>query len=290
MEKNILSQNNLIATEIKEKNDVDVEVLKDQFLSLNAYSNDLVDSLKYAEIIQKGVLPKDRHFKLHFKEYLLLYLPHSIVSGDFYWVGEVGGKVIFAVGDCTGHGVPGAMLTMLAQSFLNHIVLGKGLTDTAEILVEFDKKFIETFQDEKEDSYSNDWIDMALCCYDKKQMTLSFSGAKRKALHMSEGVQNIYKGSNYPIGGWQIERNRTFDSETIALKEGDMLYLGSDGFQDQIGGERSKKFGSKKLHILLGEIAEDSCKEQKAFLLEKISGWKKNQEQMDDICLLGIRF
>ena len=287
---NKVNLNNVVARDIKNGDRIDHDLLKNQFVSLNKYSNDLVDSLKYAEIIQKGVLPKERHFKRYFKNHFVLYRPHSFVSGDFYWVGEIDDKILFSVGDCTGHGVPGAMLTMLAQSFLNHIVLGKGMTNTADILVEFDKKFIETFQNEKEHNYSNDWIDMALCCFDKKNMTLNFSSAKRKLLHISEKQSTLYKGANYPIGGWQIEQNRSFDSDTIALKKGDMLYLGSDGFQDQIGGEKSKKFGSKKLHTLLSEIAHYPCDKQLSLLRSTFLNWQNDHEQLDDICLMGLRF
>ena len=134
--------NRFLVDKLESNEEIDNDQLKNQFVSLYHFNNELTSSLRYAKIIQKGVLPKDRHFKRFFEDYFVMFIPQSYVSGDFYWIGEEDEKVLFAVGDCTGHGVPGAMLTMLAQSFLNHIILGKGMTNTSEILKEFDKKFI----------------------------------------------------------------------------------------------------------------------------------------------------
>lgn len=268
---------------------IDNEQLKNQFISLYNYNNELTASLRYAEIIQKGALPKDRHFKRLFEDYFVMYVPQSFVSGDFYWIGEIDDKVLFAVGDCTGHGVPGAMLTMLGQSFLNHIILGKGYTDTSKILIEFDKKFIETFRKEHTDKYSNDWIDIALCCYDKTKGTLMFSSAKRKIMIMNNENMLMYKGSNYPIGGWQMEAKRTFDAVTIKADAGDMVFLGSDGFQDQVGGDFSKKYGSKQLHNLLAEISCLPCEKQLMILKRTFLQWKRDEHQLDDVCLMGVR-
>lgn len=282
--------NRVLVDKLKGNEEIDSEQLKNQFVSLNNDYNDLKASLKYAEIIQKGVLPKGRHFQRFFKDYFVMYVPQSFVSGDFYWIGEIGDSVLFAVGDCTGHGVPGAMLTMLAQSFLNHIILGKGIVNTSTILREFDRKLIETFRHEVDNDYPNDWIDIALCCYNKKTKQVSFSGAKRKLLVVSGDNDCIHKGSNYPLGGWQLEEERLFESVEIDVKQGDMLFLGSDGFQDQIGGDKLKKYGSKKLHNLLKEIASLPCDKQLMILTRSFLQWRKDQNQLDDICLMGIRF
>lgn len=281
--------NRFIIDKLNSNEAIDNEQLKNQFVSLYHYHNDLTSSLNYAQIIQKGVLPKDRHFQRLFNDYFVLYVPQSFVSGDFYWIGEVGDKVLFAVGDCTGHGVPGAMLTMLAQSFLNYIILGKGMTNTSEILKEFDKKLIETFMHEYDNPYSNDWIDMALCCYDKSKKEVSFASAKRKLMVVSKENTEIYKGSNYPLGGWQMEEERLFETQKIKVKDGDMIFMGSDGFQDQIGGEKNKKYGSKQLHVLLEDLSSLPCEKQLMILKKTFSEWKKGEQQLDDICLMGIR-
>lgn len=264
--------------------------LRNQYLSLYQRNKELINSLSYAEVIQKGILPKERHFQRLFDDAFVFYQPQSYVSGDFYWMGEIDNHVLFAVGDCTGHGVPGALLTMLAQSFLNYLILGKKTTHPTLILNEFDKKFIETFMGEQEDVFQNDWIDIALCSLDRNNQTLKFAGAKRKILHVSNGTFNMYNGSNYPIGGWQIENKRNFNHLDIKVSKGDMIYLGSDGYQDQIGGDKNKKFGSKQLHQELLTISELNGKEQLSHLKNVFLKWKKNADQLDDICIMGIRF
>lgn len=281
--------NRFLIDKLKSNEEIDNDHLKNQFISLYHSNEELTSSLRYAQIIQSGVLPKSRHFNRLFEDFLILYKPQSYVSGDFYWIGEVGRIVLFAVGDCTGHGVPGAMLTMLAQSFLNHIILGKQLTNTSLILKEFDKKFIETFQDENDNFYANDWIDIALCGYDKDTFELEFSGAKRKILVVNKHESRIIKGSNYPLGGWQIEKNRDFEAHKIELKKGDMVYIGSDGFQDQIGGKKAKKFGSRQLHEILKDIYSLPCEKQLMILKKKLKDWKQGEQQLDDICIMGIR-
>lgn len=281
--------NKQLISQLNQNQEIDDTHLRTQFISLYQTNEELTASLRYAQIIQRGVLPKSRHFKRMFSDSFIMYKPQTFVSGDFYWIGEVGNKVFFAIGDCTGHGVPGAMLTMLAQSFLNHIVLGKQFLSTSKILSEFDKKFIETFQNENDTFYSNDWIDIALCSFDKETFELEFAGAKRKLLVISKNSSTIYKGCNYPLGGWQIEKERCFESHQIEIKKGDMVYIGSDGYQDQIGGEKNKKFGSKKLHVLLEEIYSLPCEKQLMILKRQFKDWKKTEYQMDDVCIMGVR-
>lgn len=281
--------NRFLIDKLRGNEEIDNDQLKNRFISLYNSNEELTSSLRYAQIIQSGVLPKNRHFNRLFDDFLILYKPQSYVSGDFYWIGEVGRKVLFAVGDCTGHGVPGAMLTMLAQSFLNHIILGKQHSDTSLILKEFDKKFIETFQGENDNFYSNDWIDIALCSFDKDNYELEFSGAKRKILVVNKHESKLIKGNNYPLGGWQIEKNRNFETHKIELKKGNMVYLGSDGFQDQIGGEKAKKFGSKQLHDILVDIYPLPCEKQLMILKKKFKAWRQGEQQLDDVCIMGIR-
>ena len=277
-----------LTNEIRLPNVVTLETKYDLLYKKN---KELISSLNYAQIIQKGILPKPRHFKRLFSDSFVFYKPQSYISGDFYWIGEAANYTFFAVGDCTGHGVPGALLTMLAHSFLNYIILGKQITNPSEILKEFDKKFIETFtNDDNTDKFENDWIDIALCCFDKEQKLLYFAGAKRKILLISNGNPFLLAGSNYPIGGWQLEKNRTFNTQIIPIKPKDMIYLGSDGFQDQIGGEKNKKFGSTSLHTLLTEIAHHNGETQLKIIKKTFNDWTFNTEQLDDVCMMGICF
>lgn len=248
------------------------------------------DSLKYASIIQNGILPKKRHFQRIFDDYFVLYKPLSYVSGDFYWVAEDDKYKYIAVGDCTGHGVPGALLSMLSISDLNYLVLNKKLSCPTDILKEFDKKLIETFiSEEDDDAFQNDWIDLAFVRIEKENNMLTFCGARRKLLIISDNDSKIINGNRYPIGGWQIEDDRPFKSYKYQLNKGDIIYLGSDGYQDQIGGNKDKKIGSKKLHSILIENSNHDCVKQYSILNSKLKEWTKTSDQIDDICILGIR-
>jgi serine phosphatase RsbU (regulator of sigma subunit) len=248
-----------------------------------------IESLNYARLIQQGLLPKKRHFDRMFSEYFVIYEPLNLVSGDFYWIGKKEHLSYVVVGDCTGHGVPGAMLSVLARSILEYSIMTKGLVKTHKILQEVDKKFIESFSGNGTELFNNDWIDMALVCIDRNKNKMYFSSAKRKMLHVSEDSCQLIAGDSFPIGGWQLEANRKFKTLELEYKPGDCIYLGSDGFQDQIGGERMKKFSSKQLHNLLYENAQTNMKAQKKLLTSTFNQWKGEADQIDDICLLGIR-
>lgn len=248
-----------------------------------------IESLRYARLIQQGLLPKKRHFNRLFNDHFVIYKPLNYVSGDFYWVGGKGDLSYLAVGDCTGHGVPGAMLSVLARSILEYSIMNKGLTKTHKILHELDKKFIESFSGINGEFYNNDWVDLALVCIDKKNKKIYFSSAKRKMLFIDKNEARLIDGEPFPIGGWQMEEKRNFKSTVLDFSEGDTIYLGSDGYQDQIGGDKMKKFSSRRLHDLLGEVHELKMSEQKNLLLTTFTSWKAMNDQVDDICIVGIR-
>ena len=275
--------------DLKKKNEVNKDELKNAYLNLYEHNKELTDSMVYASVLQQGLLPKKRHFNRLVSESFIIYEPFHYVSGDFYWLAQKEDKVYFAAVDCTGHGVPGAMLTMLGHSFLNYIVLNKGLTSVDEVLQELDKKLIETYAPAIENGATNDWMDISLCCFDKKEKKLHYSGANRKILFVSGDQHQILSGSRYPIGGWQIEDERKYPSQTVTAEKGDTVYLGSDGFQDQFGGSRLKKYSSKKLHETILKISHLSLAKQADLLKEEFKSWKGAQPQVDDICLLGIK-
>lgn len=261
--------------------------MKEEFVSANLTTH--FESLRYAQLIQNGLLPKRRHFNRLVKDHFVFYKPLHFVSGDFYWIGEKENRIYIAVGDCTGHGVPGAMLSVLCRSILDYSIMTKGITRTDRILREMDKKFIESFYNIREEDYNNDWVDIALICIDYQKMKIHFSSANRKALHVGTEGACLLKGSSYPIGGWQVEKQRRFQSETICFQSGDAIYIGSDGFQDQIGGQKTKKFSSKRLHELIMEIYNSPMKDQRSVIKATFENWKGNEDQVDDVCLLGIR-
>jgi serine phosphatase RsbU (regulator of sigma subunit) len=250
---------------------------------------ELQRSLESAKIVQIGLLPKKRHLQRVLKEYFVIYKPKDIVSGDFYWVGAKHGLKYLVVGDCTGHGISASLLSVLGLNLFEYVIMNKGIKRVSKILQEVDKKFIESFSKEG-NPFDNPWIDLSIICIDKENKKVHFSSANRK-LFVVDNNKNVqlFRGSRYPIGGWQIEDNRSFVSSIIPYEKGTMLYLGSDGFQDQIGERNNKKFKSKNLHRLLSEISCHTVSDQEYLLNHEFEDWKGNSTQTDDVCLIGVR-
>lgn len=251
---------------------------------------DLKDGLRYAEIIQQALLPKERHFKRIFKDSFVFYQPQNYVSGDFYWIGQKDNLKYIAVGDCTGHGISAALLSVLAGNILEYVIMNKGIKKTNKILIELDNKFIESFSHVNDDNFNNDWVDISLCCIDEANKKIFYSSANRKMMYISsEGNSNVMKGSSYPIGGWQVEKDRSFKSISISYKEGDRIYLGSDGMQDQMGGPRNKKYKSSNLHNFISSIYKYEMAEQLKLMKSEFDTWKLENPQQDDVCIVGIQ-
>ena len=251
---------------------------------------EMIEGLKYAALLQQSILPKQRHFDRIFDDSFAVYLPYQFVSGDFYWVAKCDDLIYLAVGDCMGHGVPGAMLSILAHRILDYAILNKRIKKTNKILREMDSRFIETFNpDDQYQGFDNDWVDISLCCIDKAQKTVYFSGAKRNAVFVNKNGITVYKGSPYPIGGWQIENNRTFDAVSFCYKEGDALYLLTDGFQDQTGGTDNKKYKGANLYNLIRSVSPLSMTFQKDIFESEFFSWKGSSSQVDDVCIIGVR-
>ncbi len=241
-----------------------------------------------AQFVQQGLLPKKRHLKRVFASSFALYLPKEFISGDFYWVGRKNQYRYLVVGDCTGHGISAALSAVLALNLFEYTIMNKGLSSTNMILAEIDKRYTESFTGAYSDSFDNPWIDLSIIRVDDEHQTIQFSSANRKMLHVRKGqFSHIYKGSGYPIGGWQINKERLFDTIEIDFEHGDLVFLGSDGFQDQFGGPFNKKYGSDNLHELLIDNAGLPMDEQKEKLLDEFEMWRGHLEQTDDICILG---
>lgn len=253
-------------------------------------SKDLEFSLKYSEFLQKAIFPKQRHFDRIFEDSFVLFKPLHYVSGDFFWLTEINGLIYIATGDCTGHGVSGAILSVLTYSLLDYAILNKRVKRVHKILMEVDKRFTESFSSfDVMGRFDNDWVDISICCIDTANLCIHFAGARRDLLLVSEGNPRVIKGSKYPIGGWQINCNRTFCSKQITYRKGDSLYLGTDGFQDQVGGPSSKTFSTKRLHGIIASIAEMPMQNQKETLERELHIWKGAKNQTDDICIVGLR-
>ena len=260
-----------------------------EYQKLYKNNKDILDSMHYAAFVQQGILPQERHFKRLFSDYFIMYKPQSIIGGDLYWVGQKNNLKIFAVGDCTGHGISGAMLSVLALSFLNYIVLGKDFDLIGEVLDEMDKKWLETFQQGIDLGYNNDWMEIGIAAYNTETRELQYAGAFSKLTYVVQDELFELIGNKYPIGGWQLETDRTYKTHQITLPKNATLYLSSDGFKDQFGYDSGKRYGSKRLKALLKQIYNLHVSEQIKLVEKEFNGWKSIEEQTDDVCLMGIK-
>jgi serine phosphatase RsbU (regulator of sigma subunit)/Tfp pilus assembly protein PilF len=255
----------------------------------------IVDSINYSKNIQQAILPSEKSFRKYFPDSFILYQPKDIVSGDFYFVGtpatNYGDKlVIFGVADCTGHGVPGAFLTLLGKTFIQLGLTEKSVNDCASALNYLNNGITEILDKRSEESMVRDGMDIALCAINHETMTLEFSGAKNGIIICRDKEISEMKGDKHAIGELSDhDELLPYSNKSFRLQKGDVIYVYSDGFVDQFGGKDGKKFKSKNLQKLLAEISLQPMNEQKNTLEKTFYDWKGNLEQVDDICVIGIR-
>ncbi|MDP3567537.1 SpoIIE family protein phosphatase [Sediminibacterium sp.] len=250
--------------------------------------HEIISSINYAQRIQSAVLTGEEVWNKISKEHFIFFQPRDIVSGDFYWAHVLSnGRAVFALADCTGHGVPGGFMSMLGNSFLNELVVENKLFKADEILNRLrDKVIAALFQ--KGETQQKDGMDMALCVWNKMDNTLEFAGANN-ILYLVRDKQLLeYKGDKMPIGAY-LEENKKFSAQKITVQTNDFIYLTTDGFADQFGGEKGKKFKSKQLEQLLVEVSSLPSEEQKERLTKAFLNWKLKQEQTDDVSVIGIK-
>ncbi|MCE3227573.1 MAG: protein serine/threonine phosphatase [Bacteroidetes bacterium] len=258
--------------------------LKSQNEIISQKNKDITDSINYSRKIQDAILPSEKNILELFPQSFVYYKPKDIISGDFYWCAKVGSLKYFAVADCTGHGVPGALMSMLGTSLLKEIILTRNITKTNEILNELRKLVINALD---QNSGSKDGMDIALICYDEKNKELHFSGANNAAIIVSNNNLNELKPDKQPIGSY--EKTEDFTSKTISVEPGTLVYMYTDGYADQFGGPKGKKFKYKQLDDLLIANNNSSLQLQKEILHKALSDWKGTLEQVDDVCVVGIR-
>jgi serine phosphatase RsbU (regulator of sigma subunit) len=244
---------------------------------------EIQDSIRYAQRIQKAILPSDKNLQNLLQDHFVLYKPKDIVAGDFYWIESQSGYTFVAVADCTGHGVPGAMVSVICNNALNRAVRELKLVDTAEILDKAREFIIQEF--EKSDEDVKDGMDITLCAI--KGNDLQFSGANNSLWIIRDNEYISLRADKQPIG--KFEFSRPFGSKTFELQKGDQVYLTTDGYPDQFGGDKGKKLKSKNMIDLLIELNAESMADQKLKLDAFIEDWRGDYEQVDDICVLGIR-
>ncbi len=249
---------------------------------------DITDSITYASRIQGALLPPEELLDQLLKEYFILFLPKDIVSGDFYWVNEYNGKVITAAVDCTGHGVPGAFMSMLGIAYLNEIVNKRADLHANEILIELRNHIIKSLRQTQTIETGKDGMDVSLTIIDRENLTAEYAGAFNPLIICRNGEIIEYKADRMPVG-MHFKYEIPFQNHLIKLQKNDMLYAFSDGFQDQFGGEDKRKFMFKRLKEMLLEIHKNPIEEQKEILLTTHEMWKGANPQLDDIILFGIR-
>jgi serine phosphatase RsbU (regulator of sigma subunit) len=277
---------------IKRKANKELQAQKEEIVTqkhiIEEKNKDITDSIKYAQRIQEAILPSEEAAKEALPDHFVFYQPKDIISGDFYWVEKKEELVFFAVADCTGHGVPGALMSIVGNGALNKAVNEHKLSDPANILDFVNKSINDALRQNRTDSKIRDGMDIALCVYDTKKKTIEFAGANNPLYLMRKNEIHSTPGDKQPIGSFIEELARPFTKKTVQLEKGDRLFIFSDGFADQFGGPQGKKFKYARLQKLLIENASLSMNELKEKLASEFVSWKGNLEQIDDVCVMGV--
>jgi serine phosphatase RsbU (regulator of sigma subunit) len=260
---------------------------------LREKNDQIMSSIHYAKRIQSAVLPADSYLRQANLDLFILFKPRDIVSGDFYWFHDKGDKIFLAVVDCTGHGVPGALMSMIGNSLLNKIVLEQGIEYPAEILERLQAEVRNVLMSEKTIHSSKEGMDVCLCIFSPKKSKVFFTGALRPLYKAARDKEKEnweiveIKGERNFIGG-RLKTNKRFKTHEIKMAPGNMLYLTTDGFADQFD-DKNVRYGSGRLKTFLAEIAGLDTREQRQALIEELATHQGNGEQVDDITIIGIR-
>ncbi len=279
--------NNRKLTSLNEEINLSKQEIEFQKAKLEEKNKDITDSINYAQQIQQAILPFEDRFKSNFKnDYFINFKPRDIVSGDFYWCTEKEGKVFLAVVDCTGHGVPGAFMSMVGSAALTNIVIEKGIVKADEILSQLNIDIRKALNQEQ--GINRDGMDMVLCVIDKEEKKVHFSGAMNPLYLIQKNELIEIKANKVPIGGAQTTE-KTFTSHTISIETQTTLYLTTDGYSDQFGGEQGKKYKSSNFKKLLLSMQDKTMQEQSQLLNSSFENWKGDLEQLDDVCIIGVK-
>lgn len=296
--------------------------IENKNLAIERQNRDMQESIQYAQRIQEAILPTKTEIKTELENSFIFFKPRDLVSGDFYWFANILPqkrrfiqgrsseeklvlntksmvlkdkmvsstiKNILAVVDCTGHGVPGAFMSMIGSDMLNNIVIEKGITEPSQILQELHMGVRSLLK--QKDNMNRDGMDVAIVSIDKKNKFIEFAGANRPLLYIQEGKVSTIKGEMLPIGGFQREIERNYRKHTIHLDKPTTFYLFSDGYQDQFGGlgNKKRKFMNKRFRNMLLDIQDKSMEAQKEFIATAFENWKGQYFQLDDVLVVGFK-
>ena len=261
---------------------------KKQKVVIEEKQQEISDSINYAKRIQDAMMTSSVYLKDTLPKSFIFFKPKDVVSGDFYWIyKDQEENIFFTVADCTGHGVPGAFMSMIGTSLLNEIIIEKGIKDTDKVLYEMRAQIIKSLGQEEEGA-QKDGMDISLCKLNMKNKTVEFSGAHNSLIHISGEELKTYRGDHQPVG-LLLGDKKPFTKHKVKLKKDDMLYIYSDGYQDQFGGERGKKYMAAKFKNQLLKMSKETEDQQLSLIDQEFSTWIQDYEQIDDVCVMGVR-
>jgi serine phosphatase RsbU (regulator of sigma subunit) len=276
---------NEIITQQKEEVEKQKTLVEHQKALVEEKNRDILDSITYAKRLQDAILPPLSIINQYLPQSFVLYKPKDIVAGDFYWLERTADTILIAAADCTGHGVPGALVSVVCSNALNRTVKEFGITEPGKILDKVRELVLETF--EKSEDNVQDGMDISLCCLNTQTLEIQWSGANNSLWYIQNKELKEVEPNKQPIGKYY---NATaFNTHKLNLQKGDALYLFTDGYADQFGGEKGKKFKYKQMQQLIVNNTQLTMAQQKELLNKEFEGWKGNLEQVDDVLVIGIR-
>jgi phosphoserine phosphatase RsbU/P len=285
---NLKEQNGILISNLKEANQNLEQKVIERTRKIEMQNMEITASIQYARKIQNALLPPDSELSKFLPSYFILSRARDIVSGDFYWLATKDEKVILAVADCTGHGVPGAFMSILGLTFLNEIINKTVIIRAGEILNQLREMVIKSLHQTGRNDETRDGMEMALCVFDFNKKELEFSGAFRPLYQISNEKISELPGDNMPIGIYG-EEGSSFTNREMSFEKGDMIFLFTDGYMDQLGGSERKTYRSQNFKKLLLEIHKKPLEKQKEILGSTLDEWRGDIDQVDDILVTGIR-
>lgn len=289
------TNNHLIAAtwrerDLKKKLADTVEELNKTKSIVETQNKRITESINYARKIQLAINPNETDLSVHYPESFIYYAPKDVISGDFPWIFNTGDYMYVAAVDCTGHGVPGAMMSMIGNLLLNDIVNDGTVLLPSAILRRLHLAVVQTLKQNSSDSNSNDGMDIALCRINKQTKEIVFSGAHRPLFFLKNNSVEVINGNKFPIGGMHYKGLNNFTDEVISFTKGDSIFMFTDGLPDQIGGPEKKKLMSRTIKQFIEENSTSDMPELKSAIIKNYQEWRGNNKQIDDVLLIGIRF
>jgi len=277
-----------IGHDITDRKKAELELLEKN-KSLVQHNKDMLDSIQYASRIQEAILPDVKKIKTAFKDAFVLFQPKDVVSGDYYFFYQRNNKAFVAAVDCTGHGVPGALMSIIANGILKEVIIKKGIEEPSEILYALDEELFIALNKQNSEAITNDGMDVSIGVFDFEKQTFSYAGAFRPMIIVRNNELIEFESSRFPIGFYG-DTEKVFTTQQLELLQDDTLYFFTDGYCDQFGGESKKKFNRKRFKELLLSMQSMQMDEQESFLQYAFVNWRQDEPQVDDVLVMGIKW